>query len=66
MGGLTGILLIIIVVLIITGVNKLPQFGSDLGRSIKNFKRSLNEPDEVDVTPESERKKRAQDKEEGK
>jgi sec-independent protein translocase protein TatA len=45
-------------VLIITGVNKLPQIGSDLGRSIKNFKRSLNEPDEVDVTPESERKKR--------
>jgi sec-independent protein translocase protein TatA len=57
MGGLTGILLIIIVVLIITGVNKLPQVGSDLGRSIKNFKRSLNEPDEVDVTPEAERKK---------
>ncbi|GAB6125517.1 twin-arginine translocase TatA/TatE family subunit [Humidesulfovibrio idahonensis] len=66
MGGLTGILLIIIVVLIITGVNKLPQLGSGLGRSIKNFKRSLNEPDEVDVTPESERQKRAQDKDEGK
>jgi len=57
MGGLTGILLIIIVVLLITGVNKLPDIGSGLGRSIKNFKRSLNEPDEIDVTPESERKK---------
>ena len=57
MGGLTGILILTIVVLIITGVNKLPGIGSDLGRSIKNFKRSLNEPDEINVTPESERKK---------
>lgn len=57
MGGLTGVLLVIIVVLIITGFSKLPELGSGLGRSIKNFKRSLNEPDEIDVTPESERKK---------
>lgn len=58
MGGLTGVLIVIIVVLIITGFNKLPEVGSGLGRSIKNFKRSLNEPDEVDVTPESERGKK--------
>lgn len=62
MGGLTGILLVIIVVLIITGFNKLPELGSGLGRSIKNFKRSLSEPDEVDVTPESERQKRDKDR----
>lgn len=58
MGGLTGILLVIIVVLLITGAARLPELGSGLGRSIKNFKRSLNEPDEVDVTPESEARKR--------
>lgn len=57
MGGLTGLLIVIIVVLILTGFNKLPELGSGLGRSIKNFKRSLNEPDEIDVTPEAERKK---------
>lgn len=62
MGGLTGVLILIIVVLIITGFNKLPDLGSGLGRSIKNFKRSLSEPDEIDVTPEAERKKRDQDK----
>lgn len=60
MGGLTGILIIIIVVLLFTGFNKLPQVGSDLGRSIKNFKRSLSEPNEIDVTPDSERKKKDQ------
>jgi sec-independent protein translocase protein TatA len=57
MGGLTGVLIVIIVVLIITGFNKLPEVGSGLGRSIKNFKRSLNESSEIDVTPESERRK---------
>jgi sec-independent protein translocase protein TatA len=62
MGGLTGILIVIIVVLIITGYNKLPDLGSGLGRSIKNFKRSLNEPAEIDVTPEAERKKNLGDK----
>lgn len=61
MGGLTGVLIVIIVVLILTGFNKLPEVGSGLGRSIKNFKRSLNEPDEVDVTPVSERKKESDD-----
>lgn len=58
MGGLTGILIVIIIVLIMTGAGKLPDLGSGLGRSIKNFKRSLNEPDEIDVTPEAERKKK--------
>lgn len=58
MGGLTGVLLIIIVVLLITGFNKMPELGSGLGRSIKNFKRSLSEPAEIDVTPDSEAKKR--------
>lgn len=61
MGGLTGVLIVIIVVLILTGFNKLPEVGSGLGRSIRNFKRSLNEPDEVDVTPVSERKKDSED-----
>lgn len=61
MGGLTGVLIVVIVVLILTGFNKLPEIGSGLGRSIKNFKRSLNEPDEVDVTPVSERKKDSED-----
>lgn len=61
MGGLTGVLIVVIVVLILTGFNKLPEVGSGLGRSIKNFKRSLNEPDEVDVTPVSERKKDSED-----
>jgi sec-independent protein translocase protein TatA len=56
MGGITGILILIIIVLIFTGANKLPKLGEGLGRSIKNFKRSLSEPDEIDVTPRNQGK----------
>ena len=55
MGGITGILLIVIVFLLVSGFSKLPEVGSGLGRSIRNFKRSLNEPDEIDVTPQDTR-----------
>jgi len=51
MGGLTGILLLVIIVLIFTGMHKLPKLGEGLGRTVRNFKRSLSEPDEVDITP---------------
>ncbi|MDO9631789.1 MAG: twin-arginine translocase TatA/TatE family subunit [Humidesulfovibrio sp.] len=51
MGGITGLLILIIIVLIFTGANKLPKLGEGLGRTVRNFKRSLSEPDEVDITP---------------
>lgn len=51
MGGITGLLILIIIVLIFTGTHKLPKIGEGLGRTIRNFKRSLSEPDEINVTP---------------
>lgn len=62
MGGLTGILIIIIVLLLVSGFRKLPDVGTGLGQSIRNFRRSLNEPDEIDVTPRSESDKQGQGK----
>lgn len=62
MGGIAGILILIIIVLIVTGKNKLPEIGEGLGRSIRNFKRSLSEPDEVDVTPRKTDDKNGPDK----
>lgn len=53
MSGIAGVLILIIIVLIFTGRNKLPELGEGLGRTIRNFKRSLSEPDEVDITPRS-------------
>jgi sec-independent protein translocase protein TatA len=40
------LLLILIIVLIIFGPGRLPQIGEGLGKSIKGFKKAMNEPDE--------------------
>ena len=47
--GFTEILIILVIVLLLFGANKLPSIGSDLGKAIRNFKRSFNEPEEIDV-----------------
>jgi sec-independent protein translocase protein TatA len=41
--GIGKILLILIVVLLLFGAKRVPEVGSSLGRSIREFKRSLNE-----------------------
>ena len=48
------LVLILIIVLVIFGAGKLPQIGDALGKSIKNFKRSADGRDEIDVTPKKE------------
>lgn len=49
--GMQELLLILIVVLLIFGANKLPEIGGGLGRAIRNFRRASSEPDEIDITP---------------
>ena len=39
------LLLILIIVLIIFGPSRLPEIGEGLGKSIKGFKKAMNEPD---------------------
>ena len=51
--GWMELLLILIIVLIIFGAGKIPQLGEGLGKAIKGFKKSVNEPDAIDVTPPS-------------
>ena len=52
--GWMELLLILIIVLIIFGAGKIPQLGEGLGKAIKGFKKSVNEPDAVDVTASQE------------
>lgn len=61
MGGITGVLVIIIVVLVISGISKLPELGTGLGRAIRSFRRSVSEPDEIDVTPRQPPKPESKD-----
>lgn len=49
--GWMELLLILFIVLIIFGAGKIPQLGEGLGKAIKGFKKSINEPDAMDITP---------------
>jgi sec-independent protein translocase protein TatA len=54
-----GELLIILVAVILVFNRRLPDVGASFGAAIKKFKKTLNEPDEIDVTPPDESKKRS-------
>jgi sec-independent protein translocase protein TatA len=49
--GVPELIIILVIVLIIFGANKLPEIGAGMGKAIKNFKKATSEPDEIDVTP---------------
>ena len=53
--GWMELLLILIIVLIIFGAGKIPQLGEGLGKAIKGFKRSVQEPEPTEngATPSS-------------
>ncbi len=52
--GLQESILIIFVLAVIFGAGRLPMIGEALGRSIRNFKKSVSEDAEIDVTPKDE------------
>ena len=60
--GMPELIVILIIVLVLFGANRLPEIGKGIGSAIKNFKKATSEPDEIDVTP---KKKVSQDEEKG-
>jgi sec-independent protein translocase protein TatA len=55
--GIGELLVILVIVLIIFGAGKLPEIGEGLGRGIRNFRKSVKAPDEIDVTPSPEQER---------
>jgi len=55
--GIPELMILLVIVLIIFGANKLPEIGSGMGRAIKNFKRASDEPEEIDVATRNSEKK---------
>jgi sec-independent protein translocase protein TatA len=53
--GIWELLLILLLILVLFS-RKIPELGSGLAKGIKNFRRTMNEPDEIDITPKDERK----------
>ena len=59
--GVQELVIILVIILIIFGAGKLPEIGSALGKGIKNFKKSMNENNEIDnqsVKKEKEEEKK--------
>ncbi len=52
--GTTELIIILVLVLVIFGAGKLPEIGGALGKGIRSFKKSVDEPDEIDVTPKAD------------
>ena len=53
----TELIIILVIVILIFGVNKIPQLGKGLGEGIRNFKSSIKE-----VTADSDKKQSEQEK----
>jgi sec-independent protein translocase protein TatA len=55
--GMPELLIILVIVILIFGVNKIPQLGKGLGEGIKNFKSALKagqeEGDKTEKKPQS-------------
>ena len=48
-----GELLVVLLIVMLLFNRRLADLGEGLGKSIKKFKKAINEPDEIDVTPKN-------------
>ena len=56
MPGLGELIIILCIVVLVFGANKLPRLGEGIGKAIKNFKRGLSHNvDDLEVTPKDRR-----------
>ncbi len=67
--GMPELIVILIIILVLFGANRLPEIGKGIGSAIRNFKKATSEPDEIDVTPKKnvtdEKSKGGEEKEKG-
>jgi sec-independent protein translocase protein TatA len=49
--GLPELLILLVIVVLLFGAGRLPQIGQGLGEGIRNFRKSMKDKNEVDVTP---------------
>jgi sec-independent protein translocase protein TatA len=56
--GMPELLVILGIAILVFGATRLPEIGSGIGKAIRNFKRSIKESPEIDVTPQEEENKK--------
>ena len=52
--GLPELLVILVIILLIFGTNRLGDIGSGLGKAIRGFKDSVSGKDAIDITPKKD------------
>jgi sec-independent protein translocase protein TatA len=50
--GLPELIVILVIVIVIFGANRLPQLGAGVGSAIKNFKNAMGSADEPSSSPQ--------------
>ena len=56
--GMPELMIILVIALIIIGPGKLPELGSTIGKAIRGFKKSMDEPEEKLGEPSESKKSR--------
>lgn len=46
-----GELLVVLVIVLVLFSKRLPDLGASIGDSIRKYRKSVNQPDEIDITP---------------
>jgi sec-independent protein translocase protein TatA len=54
--GMPELIIILVIVVLIFGAGRISEIGGAIGKGIKGFKKSVNEPDSIDVTPDQNNK----------
>ena len=57
--GYQELLIILVIVLILFGANRLPELARSLGSSVKEFKKGVNEAKAEETSPNKEEEKKA-------
>ncbi len=55
-------LVIVLIIIVVLFSRKLPEIGEGLGKGIRSFRKSIQQSDEIDVTPENVQEKEDKDK----
>lgn len=52
--GMPELIVILVIVLVVFGAGRLPEIGSALGKSIRNFKKATDGKEEIDIKPKKD------------
>jgi len=64
--GMQELIIILVIVIVLFGAKRLPELAGGIGKAIKNFKKSMSEPDEIDITPKKQVPEEKEEKKEEK